>query len=165
MWLLVIAILAAAAAATTYNVSTVVLGTATEFSDYARSTGVICAIELSIERLNANSRLLPDTKIIQRAMKSNCSSQDGVHAMLDAASNNSLGYTAGTNGPLIGVIGPGCSNAGTVLASRTAVLMSVCLWQPRRWLIWQRIQGMFFQLCRTAQLRQVSAPERQHRGL
>ena len=113
VWLLAIAFLPAAGTATTYNVSTIVLGTALEFTDPIRSVPVICGLDLAVERVNAGPVLLPDTKIIQRMMKSNCSSKAAGPALLAAASSNSLGYAAGGDGPLIGVIGPGCSGPGT----------------------------------------------------
>ena len=96
---------------TTYNVSSIVLGTALRVNYPPKCNPVKCGLRLSLDRLNADQLMLPNTQVIFREIDTNCSQDAAAKAMLNGAAPYWGNYTAGVSGPMIGVIGTACTSA------------------------------------------------------
>ena len=99
-----------------YNVSTIVLGTALRFEFEPSYYPMSCALQLALDDLNANTTLLPDTQIIYRALQTNCSTVAAADSTLRGSAPYWSNYTQGSAGPMVGVVGAGCSGASTAAA-------------------------------------------------
>ena len=96
--------------ATTYDVSSIVLGQTIRVNFPPKANPITCAVSLAIAEINADTTLLPNTQLLARTLKTNCSAIPTVKAMLDTVAPYWDGYTAGANGPVIGIVGTYCSS-------------------------------------------------------
>lgn len=105
--------------ATTFDVSTLVIGVATRADYPPQANPAICAMEMAIRDINADPSVLPLTVLHTRVFGTNCSTSKATTATLHASLGNHMDASEEW-APMVGIVGPYCSSAAAGLSQVAA---------------------------------------------